>query len=410
MSASRALIAPCARAPPVAAVCIAGAARTFPSPLVLTGLRTNFLKALGCPTRLFMLLKAADTPKLKGVQRMSFAQHRTSVDALRAALALPWLAHLIEEAAIINGSGSFSGTGRGVRAPPGAMVVASNETAWRAQRARRCVLSTYLATGTNEQRLILNHLGQSWCRDAIVRAEARMGHRFDLVAFTRPDFVWWRPLPSWCRWGSEPTLVSCNRSGCDMAWVAPRSYMGALFGQLEQHRECTESAVCCSTPEALLRHAKRVAFCRSRLLSGGRAREVRSGTVAAPVGSAAAAAAFRMCRASAVPRELDVFSTRPPLGSVLRSPAACELMGGFTPRERLSSYRDDPSAGVQVEAQRHDAVSAVTANELRLRFGAGNVSACRNALASVRGNPADAAIGLARQSHARPPPANVRES
>ena len=77
--------------PPVAAVCIVGAARTFASPLVQSSLRHNFVEALGCPVRLFVQLKGSDTAKELGASRMGFGVHTTTVEALRRTLRQPWL-------------------------------------------------------------------------------------------------------------------------------------------------------------------------------------------------------------------------------------------------------------------------------------------------------------------------------
>ena len=348
---------------PLAAMCIAGAARTFSAPLVLAALRYNLIEALGCDVRLFVQLKTSDTAKIAGVQRITFAAHRVEATTLAETLEIPWLVRLLEEVSVVDGAGSFAGAGRLVpqglvdtSPSPSSLIVPGNTTAWRAHRATRCVLSPYLAAGTNEERLLLNHLGQAWCRGAIQRAEMHAGRRFDIVGFVRPDLVWWRPVPPWCAWNASKTLVSCSRSGCDLGWLAPRQYMGALLGQADLHRDCTDGASCCATPEALLQYAKRVGRCRER---------VRRGTVSRST--------FHVCRANvaAAPPELDIFDAQPPVASLLRSSAACdESLGGSE-----SGERDEGSA---LAAQRRGVPigTAVRLNEL---FGADR-SACIAAL------------------------------
>lgn len=383
---------------PTIALCISGAARSFATPLVLAGLRHHLLDALSpMNVRLFVQLKRSDTTKSlhETNGRMKFDQHDADMQALQESLRQRWLAQLLEEACVVNGSGSFSGVGTvyhtqpqqsmprqiGSRAPPPAVVPADMH-AWRSHRARRCTLSRYLAAGTNEQRLILNHMGQSWCREAILRSEDRRGSRYDLVAFMRPDLVWWRPMLPWCAWrantsarvrssvhSSSPTttgippplllgdsspLVSCARTGCDLAWFAPRAHLGALLGQLELHRECAGNAPCCVSPEELLQHAKRVAFCRAQL----RDRSIASSQLAS-------------CRTSSAPPELDVFTETPARNSVLRSSAACALALGST------ANRQEPLSN------RQRGLSAITEAWLQTAFGT-NIGACERALGVAR--------------------------
>ena len=85
--------------PPAIAFCIAGAARTFGTPLVQSHLRRHLVDALGGSdgSRLFLLLKTLDSNKF--VKRSEpgavvFKQHlgEASVGGLLATLRLPWLA------------------------------------------------------------------------------------------------------------------------------------------------------------------------------------------------------------------------------------------------------------------------------------------------------------------------------
>ena len=125
-----------------------------------------------------------------------------------------------------------------------------------------CVLSTH---GECSQ-----HLGMQWCHQAIIRSETRRQVRYAQIIFSRPDLVWWRPLPSFCELpaNAKRSMLSCDKPGCDMAWAAPRVYLDRLLRQADMHRDCTETgppphgasrarnvrllASCCSTSEWLL--------------------------------------------------------------------------------------------------------------------------------------------------------------
>ena len=369
--------ATCSSTPPSAALCVAGAARAFASPLVLSALKSNLVDAIDAKLSIFVQLKTSDSAKALGPNRMAFDVHRTSIASIRAALRQQWLASRIEESVIINGSGSYLGDGAiGLSAsrPP---VVMANASGWRAHRARHCKLSnrTYLAAGNNEERMILHHLGLQWCRGAVLRAEARRGNLFDLVGYVRPDLVWWKPIRKWCDWfaPSSRTMLSCNRTGCDMAWFAPRAYMMPLLGQAELHRDCTIPSRCCSTPERLLQHAKRVALCRARAhayAESARAKEEGGLLLALPPPplSATALARLRDCvhaEHPAPPQEVDLFSERPPIATIVRDAAACPIA----------------LTGAAEQQQQQQGVSAATAEWLRTRFGGESkpVAACEKA-------------------------------
>ena len=392
---------------PHIAVCLVGAARSFPSPLLLSSLRHNYIEALEAPVRLFVQLKMADTAKALGPNRMSFGVHRSELRMLKAALDQPWLKMLLEEVAIVNGSSSFSGIGRmpvisGVGqvlsrlAKPiwqsdweHTAVFQPNRSEWRAQRAKRCSLSSYLAAGTNQQRLILNHLSQAWCRRAIQRSEVRRGSTYDLVAYTRPDLMWWQPIVPWCTWwtplggeqlsppasvGGDAAAWAAGGSGrgvrllacgprCDLTWLAPRSLMPALLGQLQLHRECSAAAAehCCATPEALLALAKRVGAC----LSAGGGRACISSSIGGGGGRGGGGGALVTPRLD----ELNIFGLdQRPIGSLLRSSVACTL-----------ALHPDATRAEGVALATRRGVSRVTADWLRQLFAA-NVTACERAL------------------------------
>ena len=219
-------------APPRCAFCIAGAARSFASPLVLEALRANFLEPIAgsnfvtTGSRVFLSLKVADSSKR--ITGVAFDRHHSSIAPLQAALtsSTSWLAPALADAVIVNGSGSFAGS-TPARSPfAGPMVVPADESVWRSFRASQCppknasalggaggpvgirqphlsargrpgmlvnrstvVLlepgasiptpppstccrkSPYLLDGNNEERLIHQHLGLAWCSGAISRWE-----------------------------------------------------------------------------------------------------------------------------------------------------------------------------------------------------------------------------------------------
>ena len=396
--------------PPHTAVCIAGAARAFATPLLLAALRHNLLAALGTSrVRLFVQLKLSDTEKVAGINRVVFRPHTAQLATLRSALRLSWLSSALEEVSIVNGSGAWLGAGvagdewrrsgagssagttaadgDGPSSPP--LLVPSDEGLWGRYAAKRCTPSAYLRAGTNEQRLLLGHLSQAWCRDAISRAENRSGRRFDVVAFSRPDYVWWRPLPPWCAWGwrDRDELLSCNRTGCDMAWAAPRKYMGVLLAQALLHRECATSQ-CCGTPEQLFQYAKQLSLCRARVRAGqlppaalGACRD--SGGLGGQGGQGGQGGAGGASGAgdegdegagsgAPMPPERDVFVVRPPLGvlgSLLRSAEdACALAWATGPSARVEAHRQG--------------LPQVTAEKLRAMFG-DDIGACERALRPV---------------------------
>ena len=229
--------------PPAIAFCIAGAARTFGTPLVQSHLQRNLVDALGGSdaSRLFLLLKTLDSSKLAaqgGLGAVSFKQHvgEATVDGLRATLRLPWLAPRIGEAVIVNGSGSYTHgdpTDGDCNRPPYCVAQASS-TAWQQYRMQACAAPAVQDSAAynksccrvsisnaqrrnDEERMLMQAMGVAWCAAAAERHEARHAPaRFGLVVFARPDLVWWQPFKPWCSWPSH-VVLSCEAPGCDAA-------------------------------------------------------------------------------------------------------------------------------------------------------------------------------------------------
>ena len=203
---------------PHVAFCVAGAARSFATPLVLTMLEHNLHTAFGgAPSsRFFLQLKQVDSDKLRQASTTtSFAHHRESTIAnLLAALGTPWLHAVTAEAVVVNGSGASDSVGAadgtdrvarsdGERWRSFVPAFPCNATAGRALSVRHhavdesracCDLSSYLRSQNNQERMLLHQLGLTWCHGAITRYEGRSRRAFDLVVHARPDLVWWEPV------------------------------------------------------------------------------------------------------------------------------------------------------------------------------------------------------------------------
>ena len=233
--------------PPRVAVCISGAARTFATPLLLAGLRHNFLAPLvnhASAARVFLYLKSADSAK-RGDEDKGFRPQADDVRTLRRALLKArWLQPMLGEAVLVNGSGSFSGPSP---SPHTFAVVPSDATSWRGYRTTACLPAEAgslrgsageccsnrpksFKGGNGEERLLLSQLGLAWCGGAIVRSEAALGAAYDVVLSARPDLLWWRPMHAWCEWPHRTHALSCDRPGCDAVWAAPRQHLSRLFG------------------------------------------------------------------------------------------------------------------------------------------------------------------------------------
>ena len=98
-----------------------------------------------------------------------------------------------------------------------------------------CKTSDYLLENNNHERLLLHHLGIAWCRASIARYESASQRVFDMVVYTRPDLVFWRPTLPWCEFAWKRQIVACHEPGCDMAWFAPRRASDLLMGTAELH-------------------------------------------------------------------------------------------------------------------------------------------------------------------------------
>ena len=151
--------------PPRVAFCLAGAARAFASPLLLSALRANLISPIAGRdvaehgSRMFLSLKLADSAK-RNVAGVSFGQHRSQAEPLLDALtgrSAPWLPPLLGEAVLLNGSGAYLGEehasaggpagssngGHGRRRnaanlPGRISIVSADETLWRRYRATSC--------------------------------------------------------------------------------------------------------------------------------------------------------------------------------------------------------------------------------------------------------------------------------
>lgn len=263
-SASAASAAQCASMPtpaPRIAICTAGAARTFASPLVFESWRHNFVSALAgaADSRVFLLLKTLDSDKRDtGAGHIFRQHHETSFEGLELRLNHPWLARMLADVLIVNGSGAPPQIVEAGRLGP---VVQPDDNAWKQWRCR-----LHSGNDPDEERLCVSILALRWCNQAIRRfeasSEAPLERPFELVAFSRPDLVWWAPMPPWCAWNISKALLSfAQRSWvpADNMWVLPRQAADAALDLASVHRDCEQrDAPCCgSRMEPLLRFALR---------------------------------------------------------------------------------------------------------------------------------------------------------
>ena len=273
------------RAPTVAFL-IAGAARTFATPLMLASLRHLLVHPLS-PERqpaLFLYLKTADSDKdgrAEHADSVSFAARTVGIQPLMNAVTTSWVGRHVVEAVIVNGSAAFSG--RGWRpGDPLSFLVRHPEPLWRHYTAGQSCkwpfgtlaakrpsskrlpssrpllnntgdapglrsddrsqpslshsqeahvdLAARMALGmppdnNQEQRMLEQHLGLAWCGSAVERAEREQGRTFEVVAFIRPDLHLPYPLPPWCAFPFKTYIFACAVLGGDSLWLTPRRYL-----------------------------------------------------------------------------------------------------------------------------------------------------------------------------------------
>ena len=250
------------------AICISGSARGFSSPIVLQHLRRHFIDALGgSQATLFLLLKTEDSEKTAAHYEVPFAKHRNaSVASIQASLQLPWLRETIGEAIIAIGSGAVHASTRGTR--DGRVVESTDEHLWRRyalpvcsdwedferwRSAGRCCLAPTLVDA--DEHILLAHLGLKWCAEAIGRYEEQHKQPFDVVAYTRPDAIWWEAVPRRCAADASILTSAYAQFGAsDRAFVAPRSAAPSLLGQADLHRDCAHAL-----PPDLASHMRKAA-------------------------------------------------------------------------------------------------------------------------------------------------------
>ena len=138
---------------PDVAFCIAGVARTLALPLTQQLLHLNLLRSFdgSNESALFMLLKTDGTAKWKGELANG---SETGIADVENLLRVPWLRTWLQEAVILNGSGTTTRPGQGWGSNN--FVVQSNESAWRAWRATKCSSSYVKKNGTQEGGLLIS--------------------------------------------------------------------------------------------------------------------------------------------------------------------------------------------------------------------------------------------------------------
>mmetsp|Transcript_5385 Transcript_5385/g.10229 ORF Transcript_5385/g.10229 Transcript_5385/m.10229 type:complete len:402 (+) Transcript_5385:662-1867(+) len=249
---------------PLTALCVVGSARSFTSPLVFGGYSNNLVRGLGGTARIFIMIKSTDSTK-KGlgpkntITKTHFAPAEEVKEELEKAFATaPWMVPLLAEVVVLNGSGSPKQieflSGEGISGQTKVRIVPSDDGAWLQYVAKNCSRAPFLNFGSNEERLIKDGLSHSWCSEAILREEERMGGQFDRIVYTRPDVFYSKPMKPWCELPPNQ-MISCDGLSCDKFWIAPRKFLPILNMSLF-HRDCSKQE-CCSYNEALFTYVKR---------------------------------------------------------------------------------------------------------------------------------------------------------
>ena len=237
-------VAACSNAtasPPRTALCISGVARTFATPFMLENHLNMLLRPLvgdshSTHARLFTYMKLLD--------------RSTEVDdlaSLTSAMEGTWLRPMLAEVAILNGSGSYAGTGwRAGIDSIGSLPVYPTDMERSVQlrpNASRCK-GPFNGTYEDWQHETLTRpyvatewaLGLRWCADAIVRFEKRVQRQFDVVAYVRPDQLFMKALPPWCTWPWHNQTLACQAGGSDGVWVAPRAHAMQMLNVVQRHQ------------------------------------------------------------------------------------------------------------------------------------------------------------------------------
>lgn len=228
---------------PRVAFCIAGAARSFPTPLIASALMKHFIGGLEASpaSRSFLLLKTEDSVKSEGTGDHFKTVHADFTVADIAALFNSSAARTriqLGSATILRGAGS---------APQQVCqqklcVFSADSTRWKSFRRDANSSRCKSASDNWEMRTLMNSLNIEWCARQISAFESEHRMRFDLVAYSRPD-MWWRQAlmkGGWCTWNSTRLTITNG----DRAWVTPRRHLAVFSTQAELHRSCKAPAQC----------------------------------------------------------------------------------------------------------------------------------------------------------------------
>jgi len=184
--------------PPDIAVCVGGTARTLVNELVHQSLRDNVLNAFGAPTTLFAYLRAKD--------HRSGSRH-SDADANALPRILTRLGAKTEHVNVLIGKQELS--------PP----ACPSYDAFPATGEQRAYLGSLLAQLD----------ARRGCHNLIAAEERARGRNYSWVLFTRPDMLWYRPVPPWC------TIRVAAAAGVirqDWAFLVSRELADAAMSQL----------------------------------------------------------------------------------------------------------------------------------------------------------------------------------
>lgn len=222
------------RPPPRVAICVVGAARTFPQEQAWRSLKRNLIEGFGgigldSPSPdVFMHLKLVDdAPKEQREWRFDPLTRRLDQPLCAAACAFQ------PTALVLSANGSHAGPTR-----PNAL-------------ARGCFRSGFFGHTVNLMRAVSQWSSFAACHESLAAHEAKHGgRRYDVVALTRPDTVWYAGVKPHCLHELRETTVVHRgppRWNSTLEWLLlmPRRHAASILNTALLFDSCTPGQPCC---------------------------------------------------------------------------------------------------------------------------------------------------------------------